>query len=35
MNGLMVVLMTPFSRMMSTLLVLWGVGTILGNGYGI
>ena len=35
MTGLMVALLTSFSRMVSTLLVLWGVGAILGNGYGI
>ena len=31
----MVVLLTSFSRTHGMLLVLWGVGVILGNGYGI
>ena len=35
MIGLMIVLLTFFSRMVSMVLVLWGVGTILGNGYEI
>ena len=35
MIGLMVVLLRSFSRMMSTVLALWGAGAILGNGYGI
>ena len=35
MIGLMVLLLMSFSRMVKTLLVLWGVGPILGNGYGI
>ena len=33
MIGLMVVLLMPFSRMVSMALVLWGVGAILVNGY--
>ena len=33
--GLMVVLLTFHSCMRSMVLVLWEVGTILGNGYGI
>ena len=33
--GLMVVLLTFHSRMMSMVLVLWEVAAIPGNGYGI
>ena len=35
MIGVMAVLLMPFSRMVSMVLVLWGVDTILGNGYGV
>ena len=31
----MAVLLMPLSRMVSTVLVLWGVDTILGNGYDV
>ena len=35
MIGLMVVLLMFFSCMVSMVLVIWGVGAILVNGYGI
>ena len=35
MIGLIVVLLTFFSRMVTMVLVLWEVGAILGSGYGI
>ena len=35
MTGLTMVLLTPFSRMVSTFLVVWETGAILGTGYGI
>ena len=31
----MAVLLMPLSRMVSMVLVLWGVDTILGNGYDV
>ena len=35
MIGVMAVLLMPLSRMVSMVLVLWGVDTILGNGYDV
>ena len=35
MIGLMVVMLMSYSRMVSLVLVLWGVGPILMNRYGI
>ena len=35
MIGLIVILLMSLSRMVSMALVLWEVGAILGNGYGI
>ena len=33
MSGLMVVILMSISRLVSAVLVLWGVGPTLGNGY--
>ena len=35
MIGLMVVMLMSYSHVMNVVLVLWGVGPILRNGYGI
>ena len=35
MIGLMVVMLMPYSRVLSVVLVLCGVGLVLRNGYGI
>ena len=35
MIGLMVVMLMPYSSVVNAALVLWGVGPILRNGYGI
>ena len=35
MIGLMVVMLTFYSRVVSVVLVLWGLGPVLRNGYGI
>ena len=35
MIGLMVVMLMSYSRALSVVLVLWGVGLVLRNGYGI
>ena len=35
MIGLMVVILMCYSRVVNVVLVLWGVGPILRNGYGI
>ena len=35
MIGLMVVMLMSYSRVLSVVLVLWGVGLVLRNGYGI
>ena len=35
MIGVMVILLTFFSRLVTLVLVLWGVGVVLCHGYGI